>query len=114
MTSSKLQRGDVVLLPFPLGQPTARGRRPAVILSGESYNTNAGNLIIAPVTSRTGTMRLGDHAVQDWQSAGLLSPSVVRAHLATVAASRVVRRLGALSRRDLDAVALWLKRALEA
>jgi mRNA interferase MazF len=103
----------VVLVPYPPGQPTAKGRRPAVVVSGESYNATAGYLIIAPVTSRGGTMHMGDHPLQDWQQAGLLSPSVVRAHLATISLSRAVSRLGALSRRDLDAVALWLKRALE-
>jgi mRNA interferase MazF len=47
-------------------------------------------------------LRLGEFIIQDWQGAGLLKPSAVKAAITTVEARLVRRRLGHLSDYDLE------------
>ena len=114
MTVSNAHHGDIVLVPFPLNSPSANQRRPAVVVSGDYYNTGNGEVVIAPITGHgRAAPRIGDYALMDWQDAGLLGPSTVRARLATLRASHILRRLGGISRRDMEGLAQWLRRVLE-
>ena len=114
MTVSNLHYGDVVLVPYPLSAPSPTQRRPAAVVSGDYYNSNTDEVIIAPITGHgRATPRIGDHAVQDWQQAGLLGPSTIRTRLVTVRTSHVLRRLGTLSRRDIDGMVQWIRRMME-
>ncbi|MDT7898697.1 MAG: type II toxin-antitoxin system PemK/MazF family toxin, partial [Armatimonadota bacterium] len=77
------QRGDVVLIPFPFTDLSAKRVRPAIVVSVPEYEQNTGDIIVAQVTSRQHSLPT-DYALQDWQFAGLLRPSVVRVKLATI------------------------------
>ncbi|MFA0750838.1 MAG: hypothetical protein SLRJCFUN_001241 [Candidatus Fervidibacter sp.] len=105
------QRGDVVLIPFPFTDLSAKRVRPAVVVSIPEYEQNTGDIIVAQVTSRQHSLPT-DYALQDWQFAGLLKPSVVRVKLATINASLVQFRTGRLSDRDLEEVDKRLRLAL--
>ncbi len=114
MTASNLHLGDVVLVPYPLNAPSPTQRRPAAVVSGDYYNNGTGEVIIAPVTGHGRAVpRIGDYSVMDWQEAGLLGPSTIRARLVTLRTSHVLRRLGAMSRRDMEGLAQWLRRVME-
>ena len=114
MTSSSFHHGDVVLVPFPLSAPSPTKRRPAVVVSSDHYNAGTNEVMIAPVTAHGRAVpRIGDHAILDWQEAGLLGPATVRARLITVRASHVLRRLGAMSQRDMQGVTQWLRRVMD-
>lgn len=102
MTTFK--RGAVVLLAFPFTDLSTARRRPAVVLSTEAYNARHTDLVVAPITSSTILSQPEDCGLKDWTAAGLLHPSVVKAAFATVAQSRAVRTLGALSADDLRRV----------
>ena len=105
--------GDVVLVPFPFGQRAGGRKRPALIISGTSYNQGTGQLIIAQVTGRvSGPSRVGDWLVQDWSAAGLLGPSIVRARVATVESGLVLRKLGSLTPDDLAAALVAVQSVL--
>jgi len=113
--------GDVVLVPYPSTRPALSGvegsgqapsgqgpsgrNRPALVISLEAYNQATGELIIAQITSRiSAAPRLGDYRIQYWQEAKLPRPALVRARLATLKASQVLRKLGTLTEADLRAV----------
>jgi mRNA interferase MazF len=114
MSTASPRHGDIILVPFPLTASSAGKRRPAVVVSSDHYNSSTGEVIIAPVAARARLApRLGDHAIVDWREAGLLGPATVRARVVTLPASRVLRRLGALSKRDMDGLSQWLRRVLE-
>jgi mRNA interferase MazF len=99
------KRGDVVLVPHPSGQGSSAKNRPALVISPEGYNLATGELIIAQITSRVSAPpRPGDYRIQAWQEAKLPRPALVRARLATLKASQVLRQLGALTEADLRAV----------
>jgi mRNA interferase MazF len=105
------QRGDVVLIPFPFTDLSAKRVRPAIVVSVPEYEQNTGDIIVAQVTSRQHSLPT-DYALQDWQFAGLLRPSVVRVKLATINAALVQFRTGRLSDRDLEEVNKRLRLAL--
>jgi mRNA interferase MazF len=94
--------GDVVLVPFPFTDQSGTKKRPAVIVSSNSYNTNRRDLIIMAITSQilqpTG---FGEALIADWQVARLLKPSLLKPVFTTIEQALVVRTMGALSVADL-------------
>lgn len=90
--------GDVVLVPYPFGERTGGKKRPALVISSNEHNQETGELLIAQITSRVNTAsRVGDYHIQGWREAHLPKPAVVRARLATIEASQVLRKLGGLT-----------------
>lgn len=105
--------GAIVLVPFPFTDQTAVKKRPAVIISSPQYNDLRPDLVIMAVTSQ---MRVaGDFdglVLADWQGAGLLKPSAIKPVFATIVRPLVLRDLGALTMRDNQSLAEWMKRLL--
>ncbi|MDX2130352.1 MAG: type II toxin-antitoxin system PemK/MazF family toxin [Chloroherpetonaceae bacterium] len=61
-------KGDIVLVPFPFTDLSAIKRRPALILSPETYN-QSGDVVIAFITSNLETpKRFGDYFIQEWKA----------------------------------------------
>src|SRR3990167_1898699 len=86
------KRGDVVLAPFPFSDQTSIKQRPALVISVEGFQEQGPDLLIMAVTSQVrGPLKLGEFLIRDWQVAGLLKPSAVKAAIATVEA-KLVRR----------------------
>ena len=104
-------KGDVVLVPFPITDLSAARVRPALIVSSEDYNVHSSDLIVAMVTSQPQTGPT-DCRLQDWQEAGLIYPSWVRAKLATLEQRLIQFSPGRVSTRDVIAVEMRLRRAL--
>ncbi|MFA0733118.1 MAG: hypothetical protein LKKZDAJK_001785 [Candidatus Fervidibacter sp.] len=57
------QRGDVVLIPFPFTDLSAKRVRPAIVVSVPEYEQNTGDIIMAQVTSRQHSLPT-DYALQ--------------------------------------------------
>jgi len=104
-------KGDVVLVPFPFTDLSASRVRPAVVVSSEEYGAHSNDLIVAMVTSQPQTGPT-DCSLQDWEEAGLLHQSWVRAKLATLEQGLIQFSPGRLSHRDVGAVEQRLERAL--
>ena len=103
------KRGDVVLTPFPFSDQASIKQCPALVISVEGFQEQGPDLLITAVTSQVrGPLKLGEFLIRDWQLAGLLKPSAVKAAIATIEAKLVRRRLGCLSEYDLE----QLKRSL--
>ena len=97
-------RGDVVLVSFVFSDKTGERRRPAVIVSSEVYHKGRQQVIIAAVTSRTDRILIGDHLISDWQSAGLLFPSVATGIIRTIKQSMIAKRLGTVPQPDMQGI----------
>src|SRR5437016_2624645 len=94
--------GDVVTLDF-VGA-TGTKRRPAVVVSSDTYHTCRPDVIVALLTTQTTAATTPiDHVLFDWAAAGLKQPSAYRAYLGTYVA-RHVRVIGRLSERDWNEV----------
>ncbi|MCH7606669.1 MAG: type II toxin-antitoxin system PemK/MazF family toxin [Chloroflexi bacterium] len=94
-------QGDIILVPYPFGQRAGGQKRPALVVSPTDYNRATGELIIAQITGRVSEeSRTGDYTIEDWKAANLPRQAVVRARLATLETSLVLRRLGKLTEAD--------------
>lgn len=104
--------GDVILVPYPFGERAGGRKRPALVISSDEYHQNTGELIIAQITSRVSAPpRPGDCPIEGWREANLPRPALVRARLATLEASLVLRCLGTLNETDFKAAQAALKSA---
>lgn len=94
---------EVVVVPFPFTDRQAAKRRPALVVSSADFNTAHEQSILAMITSAADEWR-SDVPVRDWREAGLNVPCKVRLKLFTLDNALVLRRLGALSQYDRNAV----------
>jgi mRNA interferase MazF len=106
------RRGDVVLVRFVFSDETGERQRPAVVVSSEAYHQSRQEAIIAAITSRTDRILVGDHLIGDWQSAGLLFPSVATGILRTIKQGMITKRLGVMPRSDMKRIEGNLRYAL--
>ncbi|PIP49281.1 MAG: hypothetical protein COX14_00115 [Chloroflexi bacterium CG23_combo_of_CG06-09_8_20_14_all_45_10] len=105
-------RGDVVLVNFVFSDETGERRRPAVIVSSDTYQQSRQETIIAAITSRTDRILVGDHLIGDWRGAGLLFPSVATGIIRTIKQGMIAKRLGTMARTDMQAIEGNLRDAL--
>ncbi len=107
-------RGAVVLVRFPFTDLQGTKQRPALVISSEAYGREGEDVILAAITSgRFANPGPFDHPLAEWESAGLLRPSVVRAgKVVTLSVSMLRKAIGAVTAEDLVAVERQLKKAL--
>ncbi len=85
--------GEILLLKFPYAEGVGESKRPIVVLA----QTDLKDIIVSKVTSAEQRSKY-DIAIEDWQKAGLLFPSVIRIDkLATLSKSRVIKKIGELN-----------------
>lgn len=107
------RRGDVVTVSFIFSDETGEKRRPAVIVSSDKYQASRQEAIIAAITSQIERRLVGDHLIGDWQSAGLLFPSVATGVIRTIKQEMIARKLGTMPRTDMRAIENNLRDILE-
>jgi mRNA interferase MazF len=101
----------VVVVDFP--GVTGVKRRPAVVLSSDTYHSARPDLIVGLITSQTsGALAPTDHALHDWAAAGLRVASAFRSFLVTLPPAANPVLAGHLSERDWNAVRARVKTAL--
>ena len=103
---------DVVVVPFPFTDRQADRRRPALVVSSFDFNASHDQSILAMITSADGAEWPSDVAIRDWREAGLSVPCKVRLKLFTLDDALILRKTGALSDRDAQAVRDSLARFL--
>ncbi|AAU90964.1 conserved hypothetical protein [Methylococcus capsulatus str. Bath] len=107
------ERGQIVRVPFPFTDRAASKNRPALVLSGASaFNTPAGHVVLAMITSAKNPSWPLDCAIEDLAAAGLPAPSVVRCKLFTLDARLIRGVLGALAETDAQRTAQTFARLL--
>lgn len=90
-----------------------RKRRPAIVVSSETYHSERPDVILAVVTSRIEKANAStDYVLQDWQSSGLNVPSSVRMFLFTLPKTEI-KEIGKLSANDFNEVRKRLRIALD-
>jgi mRNA interferase MazF len=96
-------RWDVVVVPFPFSDKGGEKRRPALVLSGTTFN-GAGHTILAMITTQGHHPWPGDCNLEDLADAGLPLPCIVRLKLFTLDNRIILRPLGRLSDADVSRV----------
>lgn len=99
--------GDIVLVPFPFTDQSASKKRPAVIVSSDSYHARRNDVIVMAVTSQIVRPAgvVGEVLIADWQGAGLPKASLIKPVLATLDRRLILRQLGALRPVDVSVFA---------
>ena len=103
---------SVVVVPFPFTDRRRSTRRPAVVLSPETFQTSHGCTVLAMVTDARNPRWPSDVVLRDGTAAGLTFPSLFRSKLFTLDHSLVLRRIGRLSTTDRSAAAAALRSAI--
>lgn len=104
---------DVVVVPFPFTDRTTSKRRPALVISdANSFNTQAGHVVLAMITSAKNSDWPLDTNIEDLDSAGLTSASVVRMKVFTLDAQLIIRKAGTLGMTDKSSVSKALRKLL--
>jgi len=107
---TRYNRGDVILVPFPFSDQTTAKKRPAIIVSSDTYNSISQDIVIMAITGQVrGHIGVGEFLIEDWQGAGLLKPSAVKSAISTIEQRLVLKLLGRLSTRDMSALEKALK-----
>lgn len=72
LTMTGYEFGDIVLVPFPFTDQSTTKKRPAVVVSSESYHRDRPDVIILAVTSQGRRAPMaGDAVIVGWKGAGL-------------------------------------------
>ncbi len=104
MATSEFAAGDVVVVPFPYSDRFAEKRRPALVVSADAVQRQ-GFIWVVMITSATHRALPQDLAIEDLALAGLGAPSLVRPlKIACLEPSRIVRKAGQLSEKQMAAV----------
>lgn len=98
------KRGDVVVIPFPFLERPVSKRRPALVCSQHAFNESNRHSIFAMITTGAHSSWPSDLRIADETSAGLTHASIVRMKLFTLPNDFILRRLGELSRKDINAL----------
>ena len=96
-------RWDVVVVPFPFSDKAAEKKRPALVLSGTTFN-GAGHTILAMITTRGHHPWPGDCKLENFADAGLPLPCIVRLKLFTLDNRVILRKIGHLGDADASRV----------
>jgi mRNA interferase MazF len=92
---------DVVVVPFPFTDKATTKRRPALVLSdAQAFNLQVGQAVMAMITSAKNSDWPLDIEIQDLDSAGLPSPSLIRMKLFTLDEKLIIRKAGKLAGPD--------------
>jgi mRNA interferase MazF len=104
---------DVVVVPFPFTDKATTKRRPALILSdAQAFNQRVGQAVMAMITSAKDSDWPLDIEIQDLDSAGLPSPSMIRMKLFTLDEKLIIRKAGELAGPDQAKVKAALRQLL--
>lgn len=100
MTTSKFNQWDIVLVPFPFTDLTSIKKRPAFVLSGNSYNAKGNDYILCGITSQPFRgIGHGDFVLTNLNDTGLLKPSVIRVgRIGTFHESTIVKKIGVINK----------------
>ena len=102
-STTRYRRGDIVLVSFPFTDLSSSKRRPALVVSPDSFNDRLQDVVLVALTSNVA----GDDQIavdpRDCVNGILPKPSAVRpAKMFTIHSSLVVRKICALRPEKLD------------
>ncbi len=113
-----MNRGDVVIVPFPFQDKPGEKLRPAVVVQSDAENRRLANTILAMIAGNVDdagqpTTVLVDPRTPDGSGSGLKGPSLVKCYnLATMRQRRVLQVIGHLSNAIMQQINQALKAAL--
>ena len=97
-------RGEIVLIPVPFSDLTATKKRPVLVVSNNTYNLAAQDMVVVAITSNLVQPGIPID-ISDMISGQLPKPSVIRSDkIYTLDQGIVVKTIGLVANRTLDDV----------
>ena len=111
-STTPYRRGDVVLVPFPFTDLTSSKKRPAVVISPDSFNAQQQDLVVVAITSQ---LTDSDDAVlltaPDFSAGSLPKTSIVRpTKLFTMHSTLIIKKVAVLNDLKLDEILSAVRR----
>jgi mRNA interferase MazF len=104
-STTRYKRGDIVLVPFPFTDLSSSKRRPALVVSPDSFNEQAQDLVLAAITSHLTEDSVLTIDENDCSDGKLPKKSVVKlSKLFTIHSTLVLKKICALRRERLEVV----------
>lgn len=98
--------GDIVLIGFPHTDLQGVSKRPAIVL----YDSGDQDVLVARITTQEYRTE-ADYKIGEWGRCGLLGESYIRlGKQATIEKRFIIRKLGTLETKEIDALRSILKR----
>lgn len=92
---------DVVVVPFPFTDSSAKKKRPAVVISdATAFNKPTEKNVMAMITTATHSPWALDVSIVDLVSTGLKAPSLIRMKLFTLDDTLITKKIGKLGESD--------------
>lgn len=91
----------VILVRYPFSDLSNAKVRPAVVVSAVHPSED---ILITPLTSKTGSLLEGEFVLSAWEIAGLNVPTAVKRGIYTVHKSLVIKVIGQLAKIDSDSL----------
>ncbi len=98
------EKFELVVLPFPFSDSLDQKKRPALVVSANSFNSTAKHIVVGMVTTAKRSQWPLDIAISDLDAAGLAVPCIVRMKFFTADHRLILRKLGRLSPEDQQRV----------
>jgi mRNA interferase MazF len=92
-------KNDIILVQYPFSNLSSSKIRPAVVVSAPHVSQD---ILITPLTSKTGVLLEGEFVLSEWAAAGLNVATAVKRGLYTVHKSLVVKVIGKLADADAE------------
>jgi mRNA interferase MazF len=100
---------DVVVVPFPFTDRAATKKRPALVLSSESFNSGICHSVMAMITTASHSEWPMDIVIENLKDAGLKTLSIIRMKLFTIDHVLILKQIGHLNPQDRISVELALQ-----
>jgi mRNA interferase MazF len=88
---------DVIVVRYPFSDLSSSKVRPAVVVSTSHPSQD---ILITPLTSKTGSLMAGEFVLSEWAVAGLNVATAVKRGVYTVYESLVIKVIGQLAKVD--------------
>ena len=112
-TENSLRYGQVVLVDFPYTNLKQSKLRPAVVVSSQAFHSSKPDAIFVAITSQLNPLdAVAETPIEQWQQAGLHSPSVLKSIIATIQRDLVYEHLGYLAAADVIKLDTMLKKMI--
>ena len=110
-STTSYRRGDIVLVSFPFTDLSSSKKRPALVVSPDSFNDTTSDVVLAAITSQVSEDTPLTIVESDCVDGALPRASAVKpSKLFTIHSTLVVKKVCTLRRKKLDAVLDDLRR----
>jgi len=90
---------DIILVRYPFSDLSSSKVRPAVVVSTPHSSQD---ILITPLTSKTGSLLVGEFVLSEWATVGLNVATAVKRGVYTVQENLVIKVIGKLTSVDAE------------